>query len=125
MISENSRLLIVDDMLSMRVLLKKMLEELKINSVETAADGNEAWAKLDHNPANFDLVISDWNMPNCTGFDLLKKIKSDSRFQHLKVVFVTSEGDAADMNLALEVGANAYLIKPLQRDVLKKTLAEL
>lgn len=125
MISENSRLLIVDDMLSMRVILKKMLEELKINSIETASDGNDAWNKLSQSSTSFDLLISDWNMPNCTGIELLRKIKADSKFKNLKVIFVTSEGDAADMKEAMELGANAYLIKPLQREVLKKTLDSL
>ena len=72
MFKPETRILIVDDMMTMRKLVKKSLVAMGFSNFEEAADGLLAWAKLNQGD-KFDLIISDWNMPNCTGLELLKK----------------------------------------------------
>ena len=79
MFANETRILIVDDMMTMRKLVKKSLVEMGFTNITEAANGSDAWTKVEtqvNSGAPFQLVISDWNMPNYSGIDLLKRIRS-------------------------------------------------
>jgi two-component system chemotaxis sensor kinase CheA len=90
------------------MLLKNILETAGYQ-VSTAVDGAEAWSFLKQD--NFDLVVSDVDMPRMTGFDLTARIRGDDNLSEMPVVLVTSLGSQEDRERGIEVGANAYIVK--------------
>lgn len=111
------RFLVVDDFSTMRRIIRGLLKDLGCNNVEEAEDGVAALAKL--RSQAFDLVISDINMPNMTGFDLLKGIKADAALKHLPVLMVTAEARKEDIVLAAQSGAAGYIVKPFTKATLE------
>ncbi len=103
-----TRILVVEDSITARGLLKNILEAARYE-VKTAADGVDAWAALKLDP--FDLVVSDVEMPRMNGFDLTARIRADARLADLPVVLVTALESGADRERGAEAGANAYLPK--------------
>lgn len=102
------RILVAEDSITSRTLLKSILESNGYN-VTTAVDGADAFAQL--RSGEFDLVVSDVDMPRMSGFELTTKIKGDEKFDEIPVVLVTSLESRADRERGVEVGANAYIIK--------------
>lgn len=123
MFNSDIKVLIVDDMMTMRKLVKKNLVSMEFSSFEEAEDGQKAWALLNENP-DIGLVISDWNMPNCTGIDLLKRVRADQRFSQLPFVLVTAEGEAKQVKEALTAGVDNYILKPFTLDSMKEKLSQ-
>jgi two-component system chemotaxis response regulator CheY len=123
MFKPETRILIVDDMMTMRKLVKKSLTALGFSNFEEAADGQQAWVKLNQEP-RFDLVISDWNMPNCTGIELLKKVRSDTQLRSTTFVLLTAEAETHQVKEALQLGVDNYVIKPFTTESLKEKLEQ-
>lgn len=123
MFSPNTKVLIVDDMMTMRKIVAKSLKELGFTTFVEAADGALAWTKLSENP-DVGLIVSDWNMPNCTGVEFLKRVRSDSRFKSLPFFLVTAESEKEQVVEALKAGVDGYVIKPFTTDALKGKLEE-
>jgi two-component system chemotaxis response regulator CheY len=122
MFDPNTKILVVDDMMTMRKLVSKALKEIGFSHIVEANDGAAGWQTLSENGANFGLVISDWNMPNCTGIDFLKRVRADSRFKNIPFFLVTAESEASQVTQALAVGVSGYIIKPFNTDGLKQKL---
>jgi two-component system, chemotaxis family, chemotaxis protein CheY len=114
------RALVVDDSRSMRAIIGKLLKELGFD-VEEAASGLEALEALNRNPA-FDLMLLDWNMPHMDGFELLRRVRTEPRFEDLPVMMVTTESEISQVEVALGAGANEYLMKPFDRHALLQKL---
>lgn len=89
MADQNLRFLVVDDFATMRRIVRNLLKDLGFNNVEEAEDGNDALNKL--RESTFDFVISDWNMPNMDGLELLTAIRQDSELSAMPVLMVTAE----------------------------------
>lgn len=89
MTDKNMRFLVVDDFATMRRIVRNLLKDLGFNNVEEAEDGQDALVKL--NASSFDFVISDWNMPNLDGLQLLSEIRKSPNFSSLPVLMVTAE----------------------------------
>jgi two-component system chemotaxis response regulator CheY len=108
------RALVVDDSSSVRAILKRILCEpgFEVTTVSNGSDALAMMAQLD-----LDLVLIDWNIPGMKGFDLLREIRRQSRYEQVKVVMVTTEANEADMSHALVAGANEYIMKPFTPDV--------
>jgi two-component system chemotaxis response regulator CheY len=104
--------LVVEDSPMMRQLLVFALARIKALKVVEADDGVDALRKL--TTAKFDLVITDINMPVLDGLKLVKKIRSDEVHKDVPIMIVTTEGSAEDRQRALQLGANAYITKPIQ-----------
>ncbi len=122
MFSLTTRILVVDDMMTMRKLVSKTCKEIGFTDITEAADGALAWEAIQGaNPA-FGLIISDWNMPNCTGLDLLKRVRGDQRFGKLPFVLVTAEAEQHQIVEAVKAGVSNYVIKPFTGDTLKEKL---
>jgi two-component system chemotaxis response regulator CheY len=123
MFNPATKVLVVDDMGTMRKLVKRNLNQLGFNTTEEAADGALAWAKLNEHP-DIGLIVSDWNMPNCTGLDLLKRVRSDTRFKKLPFLLLTAEGEAKQVQEAIIAGVDGYVLKPFTLESLKEKLEQ-
>lgn len=121
MFSFESKILVVDDMMTMRKLVQKALKEIGFKTMTEAADGQKAWEALNTDPT-YHLIISDWNMPNCTGLDLLKRVRQDSRMKALPFVLLTAESEKGQVVEALKAGVSGYIVKPFTVDALKTQL---
>ena len=112
--------LVVDDSRSMRAIISKQLRELGF-VVEEAQSGQEALAQL-HGNGPVDLVLLDWNMPEMDGCEVLSMIRSEPRYKQVRVMMVTTESEMSQVAVALEAGANEYLMKPFDREALLEKL---
>jgi len=112
--------LVVDDSRSMRAIIGKQLKELGFVVAE-AASGPEALAAL-HGGGPVDLVLLDWNMPEMDGAEVLSLIRSEPRYKNVRVMMVTTESEMSQVAVALEAGANEYLMKPFDREALVEKL---
>ncbi len=117
------KILVVDDMMTMRKIVKKTLTEMGFSVFEEAEDGQKAWAKLNEH-LDIGLIVSDWNMPNCTGLDFLKRVRSDTRFRQMPFMLLTAEGDMAQVREAITAGVDNYCLKPFTFDSLKEKLEQ-
>lgn len=115
------KLLVVDDSSTMRRIIKNTLARLGYKDILEGADGVEGWAQMDANP-DVDMLITDWNMPEMNGLELVKKVRADSRFVDLPIIMVTTEGGKAEVITALKAGVNNYIVKPFTPQVLKEKL---
>jgi two-component system chemotaxis response regulator CheY len=120
---EDTKFLVVDDFSTMRRIVRNLLKELGFVNVQEAEDGVEALVKL--RADKFDFVVSDWNMPNMTGIDLLKEIRADANLKHLPVLMVTAEAKKENIVLAAQSGANGYVVKPFTAAVLDEKLKKI
>lgn len=117
------KFLVVDDFSTMRRIIRGLLKEMGCNNVDEAEDGAAALNML-HNQA-FDFVVSDINMPNMNGFDLLKAIKADDALKHLPVLMVTAEARKEDIVLAAQSGAAGYIVKPFTKATLEEKVLKI
>lgn len=115
------KILVVDDMLTIRKIAKKILTELHFKNIYEASDGNEAWQILNKEKP-FDLIICDWNMPKLTGLELLKKIRSTPEVAETPFILLTAESDMAQVKIAIEAGVDDYVLKPFTADILRNRL---
>ncbi len=120
MADANLKFLVVDDFSTMRRIVRNLLKELGFANVDEAEDGIAALAKL--RSSSFDFVVSDWNMPNMTGLDLLKEIRSDANLKHLPVLMVTAEAKKENIVSAAQAGASGYVVKPFTAATLEEKL---
>ena len=123
MFEPNPKSMVVDDMMTMRKLVIKTLKELKFTDFIEAADGKLAWEALNAATPPPGLVISDWNMPNCSGLDFLKRVRGDSRFKTMPFILVTAEAEKTQVAEAVQAGVSNYVVKPFTPDILKEKLA--
>ena len=115
------KILVVDDSSTMRRIIVNTLARLGYKDVVQAADGVEAWDALQANP-DINVVITDWNMPNMNGLELVKKIRAEEKYVDVPIIMVTTEGGKAEVITALKAGVNNYIVKPFTPQVLKEKL---
>ena len=113
-------ILVVDDFSTMRRIVKTCLRQLGFENITEAEDGKVAFEKMQNN--DFKLVISDWNMPNMMGIDLLKAVRSDEKLKHIPFVLVTAEGQKENVIEAAKAGVSNYVVKPFTADTLQSKL---
>lgn len=112
------KVLLVDDSGTMRTIQKRCLNKLGIEDVTEAEDGKQALEFFER--GTFDIVLSDWNMPNMDGLSLLKEIRV--RNKAIPVVMITTEAERARVVMAIQAGVSDYLVKPFTPDALKEKL---
>ena len=115
------RFLVVDDSPTMRRIVINALKTFGYTEIVEAGDGQEGLDKL-NGGEEVDFVITDWNMPNMTGLELTKAIRSDDRFKHLPILMVTTRGLKTDIIEALKAKVNNYVVKPFTPAVLKEKM---
>ncbi|MCG3186826.1 MAG: Chemotaxis protein CheY [Rhodocyclaceae bacterium] len=112
--------LVVDDFSTMRRIVRNLLKEIGLTNVDEAEDGVVALQKL--RGGGFDFVITDWNMPNMTGIELLKEIRHDPQLKHLPVLMITAEAKKENIIEAAQAGASGYIVKPFTAATLSEKL---
>lgn len=120
MLDQNMKILVVDDFSTMRRIIKNILREIGYNNVDEADDGSTALEKL--KSAKFDFVVTDWNMPNMPGIELLKAIRSDDVLKDTPVLMVTAEAAKENVVTAVAAGVNNYIVKPFTAAALKERI---
>ena len=120
MANPNMKFLVVDDFSTMRRIVRNLLKELGFNNVDEAEDGVDALGKL--RGGEYQFVISDWNMPNMTGIDLLRTIRADANLKGLPVLMVTAEAQKENIIAAAKAGASGYVVKPFTSATLDEKL---
>ncbi len=120
MLDPNIDVLVVDDAPTMRRIVRSLLRELGLKNVREAEDGNGALEALKTKKA--DLVISDWNMPNMNGIELLRAIRGDGAIKDLPVLMVTAESKKENIMEAVQAGVNNYIVKPFNAQTLEEKL---
>jgi len=117
------RFLVVDDFSTMRRIVRNLLKEAGYSEADEAEDGVVALQKL--RATNFDFVVTDINMPNMNGFQLLAEIKKDEKLKHIPVLMVTAEARKEDIVLAAQQGAAGYIVKPFTKATLEEKLVHI
>jgi len=118
------RILIVEDSATMRSLLVSTLESLELPlRITQAASGFEALRSLPRD--EFDLIVTDINMPDINGLELVSFVKRNAAFRAIPLVIVSTEGSERDREKGLELGADAYLVKPFDPEALRRVAREL
>lgn len=117
------KFLVVDDFSTMRRIVRNLLKEIGYGNADEAEDGAAALAKL--KGGRFDFVVSDINMPNMNGFDLLRSIRADDALKALPVLMVTAEAKKEDIITAAQAGASGYIVKPFTKATLEEKLAKI
>lgn len=115
------RFLIVDDFSTMRRIVRNLLKESGFTDADEAEDGVVALNKLRN--SKFDFVVTDINMPNMNGFQLLAEIKKDDKLKHLPVLMVTAEARKEDIVAAAQGGASGYIVKPFTKATLEEKVS--
>ncbi|NDJ55736.1 chemotaxis protein CheY [Enterobacteriaceae bacterium 4M9] len=123
MADKNLRFLVVDDFATMRRIVRNLLKDLGFNNVEEAEDGQDALNKL--RESKFDFVVSDWNMPNMDGLQLLSEIRKDSALGQMPVLMVTAEAKKENIIAAAQAGASGYVVKPFTAATLEEKLGKI
>lgn len=121
--NKNIKILIVDDFSTMRRIIKNLLRDLGFTNTSEADDGTTALPMLQS--GNFDLLITDWNMPGMQGIDLLRAVRADSKLASLPVLMVTAEQKKEQIVVAAKAGVNGYIVKPFTAATLKDKLEKI
>ncbi len=117
----NMSILIVDDYKTMLRIIRNLLKQLGFNSVDEAADGSAALAKM--RTKNYGLVISDWNMEPMTGYQLLKEVRADETLKSTPFIMITAESKTDNVVAAKKAGVNNYIVKPFNAATLKTKIS--
>ncbi|WP_157269921.1 chemotaxis response regulator CheY [Azohydromonas aeria] len=117
------KFLIVDDFSTMRRIVRGLLKEMGCHNADEAEDGAIALSMLKNQ--RFDFVVSDINMPNMNGFELLSAIKADPALKHLPVLMVTAEARKEDIVRAAQSGAAGYIVKPFTKATLEEKVQKI
>lgn len=117
------KILIVDDMSTMRRIVRTTLKQLGYQNMEEAENGNDALGKL--RGGDFGFVVSDWNMPGMSGIDLLKAIRQDPELKGIPVLMVTAEAKNENVVEAIQAGVSNYIVKPFTAETLREKIEKI
>lgn len=117
------KVLVVDDILSMRHIMRRALTEIGFTDIHDAHNGEEGLEKL--RAGGFGLLLLDWNMPVMSGIDMLRAIRSDPALRSLPVLMITAEAQAEQIMEAVKAGVSGYLVKPFSTQTLQEKLEKI
>jgi two-component system chemotaxis response regulator CheY len=118
------KILVVDDFPTMRRIVKTLLKQVGFNNFVEAEDGEQGLRMLE-SENGIDMVVSDWNMPNMTGIELLKVVRSKPKFKDLPFLMVTAEAEKENIIEAVKSGVSNYIVKPFTAQTLKEKLMKI
>jgi len=124
MIDTSLKVLVVDDMSTMRRIVKNVLKQIGFSDMVEAENGQDALNKL-RAGGDFGLVVSDWNMPVMQGIDLLRAVRSDAELKHLPFLMVTAEAQKENIIEAVQAGVSNYVVKPFTAEALQGKLEKI
>lgn len=119
----NMKVLIVDDMATMRRIVKNILKQIGFGDIQEAENGQEGLDKL--RADTYGLVVSDWNMPVMTGIDMLRAIRADEKLKAIPVLMVTAEAQQANLVEAVQAGVSNYIVKPFTAETMQEKLGKI
>ena len=113
---------IVDDSSTMRRIIGNVVMQWGVakDNFDEGEDGVKAWKLLSE--SHYDVILTDWNMPNMNGLELVKKVRSEGTHQKTPIIMITTEGGKGEVITALKAGVNNYIVKPFNAEVLKEKL---
>jgi two-component system chemotaxis response regulator CheY len=114
------KVLIVDNLPSIRNIVKNLLKDMGFNDADEAEDGLQAMEKL--KSGDYGLVITGRDMPNMSGMDLIRKIRGNDKLKSLPFIMITAEAESKKILEAIQSGINGYIVKPFTIEVLKKNI---
>jgi len=123
MLNTKVKVLMVDDLPTMRRILKNLLKQLGFENIDEAENGEDALRKL--KSGNYGLVVSDWNMPVMKGLELLKHIRNDPQLKDILFLIVTAVAEKEKVIEAIKAGVDNYIVKPFTCEVLKEKLEKI
>lgn len=127
MIPAQTKILVVDDMPTLRDLVKQQLKAMGLSNTVEAADGEQAMKLIQHHEGitqPFQYVICDWNMPKMSGLEVLKKVRAESRWVNLPFVLLTSESERDNVTEAILSGVSQYIVKPFTAKAFEEKLLQ-
>jgi len=122
-VNRDIKILIVDDFLTMRKIVRSLFERMGFNKLAEAEDGTDALVKL--KGSSFDFIVSDWNMPKMMGLDLLKAVRSDDQLKQIPFLMITAESQRENIIQAVQAGVSNYVVKPFNQEVIEKKLIQI
>lgn len=123
MFNFNLKVLVVDDFPTMRRIVKNLLKQIGFEHIDEAEDGLQALSKL--KGGNYGLVVSDWNMPNMEGIELLRKVRTEAGINEIPFLMVTAEAEKEKVIEAIKAGVDNYIVKPFTAEILKEKLEKI
>ncbi|WP_342346907.1 chemotaxis response regulator CheY [uncultured Nitrospira sp.] len=123
MINTGMKVLVVDDMSTMRRIVKNVLRQIGFSDIMEAENGQDALTKL--KAGGFGLVVSDWNMPVMQGIELLRAVRADAELKTLPFLMVTAEAQKENLIEAVQAGVSNYVVKPFTAEVLQGKLEKI
>jgi two-component system chemotaxis response regulator CheY len=123
MIDTGIKVLVVDDMSTMRRIVKNVLRQIGFSDIVEAENGQEALTKL--KAGGFGLVVSDWNMPVMQGIELLRAVRGDTELKTIPFLMVTAEAQKENLIEAVQAGVSNYVVKPFTAEVLQGKLEKI
>jgi len=124
----NMKILVVDDMSTMRKIVKKMLTDIGFSNISEADDGIPAWKMIEdaiQSNEPFEFVISDWNMPNMSGLDLVAKVRNGEKTKNLPFLMVTAEAEQSNVVIAVKAGVSNFIVKPFSKNTLVEKIGKI
>jgi len=118
------KFLVVDDSVTMRRIVANSLKAIGYDNYVEAGDGREALSKL-NSDESIDFVITDWNMPEVSGLELVKSIRSNDKYGSLPILMVTTRGLKEDILEALQAKVNNYIVKPFTPQILREKIDQI
>jgi len=120
---ENKRVLFVEDSPTMRRIIMNSLKRIGINDVTESENGVDALQKIQS--TDYDMILTDWNMPEMNGQELVEHLRKLDKFKTIPILMITTRGMEDDVLTAIRSGVNGYIVKPFTPEVLKKKMVEL
>ena len=123
MIDTSIRVLVVDDMSTMRRIVKNVLKQIGFSDIIEAENGQDALKKIKTD--DIGLIVSDWNMPVMKGIELLREVRSDVELKHIPFLMVNAEAQKESIVEAVQAGVSNYVVKPFTAEALQEKLEEI
>lgn len=122
--SPDMKVLIVDDFPTMRRITRTLMRQIGYSNMVEAEDGKQALEMLQRDQS-IEFIVSDWNMPNMTGLELLHAVRADERLKKMPFLMVTAEAEQENIMAAVKAGVSNYIVKPFTAQVLKEKLEKI
>ena len=122
------KILVVDDMSTMRKIIKNMLTQVGFTNITEADDGSTAWPLIENaikDGKPYEFILSDWNMPQLSGLDLLKKVRATPGLEKLPFLMITAEAEQGNVVIAVKAGVSNFIVKPFSAQVLKEKIEKI
>lgn len=120
---EDKKVIFVEDSPTMRRIIMNSLNKIGIADVTEAENGVDALDKM--GDEDWDMVITDWNMPEMNGEEFVKELRSKDKYKDTPILMITTRGMQDDVMTAIKIGVNGYVVKPFTPEILKKKIGEI